>query len=175
MLGNMRASAALIVPLLLATAPVERGAILPVLRAEALSGRVIELPSAARGRVALVAFGFTRGSGDAIEAWGDRFRQAYGADSTFVCYEIPVLGGLARLAAPMIRRGMRKGSRAAHQDDVLLLWNNTSDWKQRLGYESGDAPHLVLLDREGRIRWRHAGAPDESSWSGLSAAITSIR
>lgn len=131
---------------------------LPPLRGEFLSGRRAVLPDAARGRVALVALGFSYDSRFAVEAWTARFRQDFGADSAFTFFEVPVIGGMARVARPFIDGGMRRGTPKALHENVITVYGGASEWKLRLGFREPDDAYLVLLDRAGQVVWRHAGA-----------------
>jgi hypothetical protein len=165
-----------LLPLLLASAvasaPLERGAPLPVVSGVRLDGRAAELPAACRGRVTLVAFGFTRGSSKAVQAYGTRFKQAFAADSSHDWFEVPVLGGMARIARPFITSAMRGGTPVADRPHILTVWSGAGEWKRRLEYDEGDWAYLVLLDREGRVRWRGRGAFDEPTWRELEAAAS---
>src|SRR5512140_3316495 len=102
----MRFLLALLLPAVLATAdapvPLAVGGLFPPLRGELLTGREAELPAAVHGRVSMLALGFTRGSSDDVKAWGERFKAAYGADTTLTWIEVPVMGGVARMMRGMI-------------------------------------------------------------------------
>ncbi len=173
----MRTLLHLIAPLLLATArlPLEAGTPLPPLAGERLDGPHVTLPEATRGKVALLAFGFTHGSAKAVEAWDERFARTFGEDTTVTWIGVPVLGGMARIAKPMIVGGMRRGTPAAGRAHVMTVWSGADAWKRRLGYERGDWAYLVLLDREGRVRWTGRGTFDEALWLELVAATNAAR
>lgn len=173
----MRTLLHLIAPLLLATAllPLEAGAPLPMLAGERLDGPHVTLPEATRGKVVLLAFGFTHGSAKAVEAWDERFARTFGGDTTVTWIGVPVLGGMARIAKPMIVGGMRRGTPAAGRTHVMTVWSGADAWKKRLGYERGDWAYLVLLDREGRVRWTGRGPFDEALWRELEGATNAAR
>ena len=142
---------------------------MPPLRGEFLSGREAVLPDAARGRVALVALGFSYGSRFAVEAWTARFRRDFGADTAVTFFEVPVIGGMARLARPFIDGGMRRGTPKALQENVITVYGGASEWKLRLGFREPDDAYLLLLDRAGRVVWRHAGPCREEDYALLAA------
>lgn len=173
----MRTLLHLLAPLLLATAalPLETGTPLPTLAGERLSGPHVTLPEATRGKVVLLAFGFTHGSAKAVEAWDERFARTFGDDTTLTWIGVPVLGGMARLAKPMILAGMRGGTPEAGRPHVMTVWSGADAWKKRLGYQRGEWAYLVLLDREGRVRWTGRGTFDEALWRELTAAIDDVR
>lgn len=175
-----RAAALLLVlsttPATAGTAALVRGAALPPLHGELLTGATLDLPAGLHSRVALLAFGFSRGSSKQVQAWTGRFHDAFGADSAYTCLGVPLFGGaLARLARPMITAGMRKGTPEAERDRVLLVWEASDEWKERLQYVDGDTAYLVVVGRDGRVAWRGAGAPDAARWQEVVAALHAAR
>jgi len=70
---------------------------LPPLKGEFLSGRTAVLPQAASGRVALLMLGFTYDSRFQVEEWAKRFRQDFGTKPGVTFFEIPMIGGVARM------------------------------------------------------------------------------
>lgn len=86
---------------------------LPPLKGEFLTGRAAQLPDAASGRVALLALGFTYDSRYPVEAWIGRFRKEFGGNRQVTFYEIPIIGGMARLGKWFIDSGMRRALRGA--------------------------------------------------------------
>ena len=156
-------------------APLERGALMPSVSGELLSGREAALPALAHGHVTLLAFGFSRGSSKAVQAYGDHFKAAFGADSAYGWVEVPVLGGFARIAKPMILGAMRKGTSEPDREHVMTVWNDANDWKTRLDCHDGDIACLLLLDRDGHVRWRGQGEFDQALWRDVVAAAKAAR
>ena len=156
---------------------------MPPLKGEFLTGQPAVLPDAASGRVALLALGFTYDSRFAVEAWVGRFRKEFGeraastdaihrAPVTF--YEIPMIGGMARLGKWFIDSGMRKGTPRADYEHVITVYGGTDTWKQRLGFHSPDAAYLLLLDPRGVVRWRYSGPLDEEAFATLSRQVAAL-
>jgi hypothetical protein len=146
----------------------------PRLRGSYLTGRRAELPAHAGGRVAVLALGFTYDSRLPVEAWAARFRERFAADSEAILYEIPMVGGIARVARRFIDGGMRRGTPLALQENVITVYGDTRSWKRRLGVDLPDAAYLVLLDRRGRIAWMHRGDFSEESFARLAGEIERI-
>jgi len=150
------------------------GQTMPPLKGEFLTGRQAQLPDAASGRVALVAMGFTYNSRFPVEAWIGRFRKDFGNNHQVTFYEVPVIGGMARLGKWFIDSGMRKGTPRSDQENVITVYGDADPWKQRLGFQSPDAAYLILLDRHGAVRWRHSGAFDEDAYKDLSRQMAEL-
>ncbi len=150
------------------------GQTLPPLKGEYLTGRQAQLPDASTGRVALLAIGFSYNSRFPVEAWIGRFRKDFGANPNVTFYEIPMIGGMARLGKWFIDSGMRNGTPKSDQENVITVYGGTDSWKQRVGYQSPDAAYLVLLDKHGAVRWRHSGVFDEKAYQALSTQVSAL-
>jgi hypothetical protein len=144
------------------------------LKGEFLTGRAAQLPDAASGKVALVALGFTYPSRFPVEAWIGRFRKDFAEKTQVTFYEVPMIGGMARLGKWFIDSGMRKGTPQSDQENVITVYGNTNAWKQRVGYHDADAAYLLLLDKHGVVRWRQQGALTEDAYKELSVLATSL-
>lgn len=144
---------------------------MPELRGEYLSGRKAILPKDASGKVALLLFGFTYQSRFEVEAWTNRFRQDFEKNPQVTFYEIPMIGGVARLGKWFIDSGMRRGTPKADHENVITVYGGTEPWKLRLGVESEDSAYLVVVDQTGRAAWRHAGTFEETSYQALAAQV----
>ena len=160
-----------------AAAPVAELAVgdqLPPLKGEFLSGRTAVLPQAASGRVALLMLGFTYDSRFQVEAWEKRFRQDFGTKSGVTFFEIPMIGGMARMGKWFIDSGMRRGTPKADHENVITVYGGTNAWKQRVGLNDPKAAYLLLIDQHGRVAWRGAGSLDEQRYRALSSEVSRL-
>ena len=132
------------------------------------------LPDAAAGRVALLALGFTYDSRVAVEAWIGRFRKDFGDKPQVTFYEVPMIGGMARLGKWFIDNGMRKGTPRNDYENVITVYGGTDLWKQRLAFQSPNAAYLILLDQRGTVRWLHSGPLDERAYATLSRQVVAL-
>lgn len=144
---------------------------LPELRGEYLSGRKATLPKDASGRIALLLFGFTYQSRFAVEAWAKRFRGEFEKNPQVTYYEIPMIGGMARLGRWFIDSGMRRGTPKADHENVITVYGGTEPWKQRLGVKAEESAYLVVLDLKGKVAWRHAGPFEETQYTVLAEQV----
>lgn len=147
---------------------------LPELRGEFLTGREVVLPQAAEGRVALLLLGFTYKSRFAVQGWADRFRAQFPSDPRVTFYEVPMIGGMARLGKWFIDRGMRRGTPEQDYEHVITVYEGVDSWKRRVGFVEPDAAYLILLDRKGKIAWRHHGAFEGGTFQALSRKIPEL-
>jgi hypothetical protein len=151
------------------------GSVLPVLEGSFLSGAKARLPEASRGRIALLALGFTYESRYAVEAWCERFAQEFAKSKNVTFYEIPVIGGIGRLARWFIDSGMRRGTPKEKHENVITVYGGVDAWKQRVGYAQPKDAYLILLGPQGTVQWLHAGPFDESQFAALATAMRRIQ
>lgn len=103
-----------------------------------------------------------------------RFREAFVAEPGVTFFEVPMLGGMARLGRWFIDSGMRRGTPKELHGQVLTVYGGVGDWKKRLSFDEKreDAAHLVLLDSQGVVGWLHAGKLEDESFGQL---VTRVR
>jgi hypothetical protein len=155
--------------------PIAIGDTLPALRGELLSGRKIALPDRSLNSLALLMLGFTYDSRHDVEAWADRFRRDFASDTAVTYFEVPVIGGVGRLARPFIDRGMRRGTPREFHDHVITQYRNAGAWKRRVGYSEPDVAYLLLLDRDGRLVFRTQGPLVEDRYRALAEQVRKFR
>lgn len=160
----------------LAQQSLQVGEPLPTLEGQFLTGSPAVLPNAATGRVTLIAMGFTYASRVSVEAWADWYRTAIGSRTDVTFFEVPMLGGFAKLGRWFIERGMRSGTPAELHDHVITVYRNTGDWKRWLSYsrDHADDAYLIVLDRKGVVRWLHHGVFDVPRSEELKGLLTSL-
>ncbi|MGA2214258.1 MAG: hypothetical protein ABSH31_13370 [Bryobacteraceae bacterium] len=160
-----------------AATPVARlsvGDPLPPLRGEFLTGSPALLPQAAAGRVALLLLGFTYDSRFPVEAWTKQFRHEFDRYPNVTFYEIPLIGGMARIGKWFIDRGMRQGTPKPDQGNVITVYGGTDPWKQRVGFSDPKAAYLILLDKSGKVGWQYGGGFDEERYRELSSQVARL-
>lgn len=158
-------------------APLRVGDTLPRLNGEFLTGRAAVLPAASSGKVTLIMMGFTYASRFPVETWGEWFRKTAGARSDVTFFEVPIVGGLAKLGRWFIDGGMRKGTPVALHENVITVYSKAGDWKKRLGVSSAneDDAFLILIDKEAVVRWLYHGTFDEARAEDLKRLLASER
>ncbi len=161
----------LIASIAAAAAPISVGDQLPQLRGEFLTGREAVLPVAAGGRAALLMLGFSYDSRFSVEAWAGRFRKDFGAEPKVTFFEVPIIGGLAKMGKWFIDSGMRRGTPKADQENVITAYSGSDAWKNYVGFRDPKAAYLILIDANGKVAWMHAGGFDEASYQDFSSKL----
>lgn len=148
---------------------------LPTIQGETLGGHKITLPLAAQGKVTFLALGFSRESGDTVEAFVKRFRQEFSSDEGVTFYQVPMIGGAGRMAKMFIDRGMRKGTAKEMWENVVTVYDGVDVWKQRMRVRNVNEAYLILMDKEARISWMGHGMFGEDLYGQLRAATKKLR
>jgi hypothetical protein len=157
-------------------APLAVGDVFPLLTSDDLAGRKVLLPDAARGRVALLMLGFTYDSRWAVEKWAKEFQSVFGGQPDVTFFEVPVIGGMGRLAKWFIDSGMRKGTPKELHGNVMTVYGGGDRLKALMGFRKSaeNDAYLALLDQTGRVAWLHHGAFAASDFDRLRAEITAL-
>lgn len=160
------------------SAPADRlrvGEPLPTVQGSFLTGRSATLPAASAGKTALLLLGFTYESRNAVEPWGEWFRMAIGTRPDVTFFEMPMIGGMAKLGRWFIDRGMRRGTPEELHENVITVYGGTGDWKRRLGVSdvNEDDAFLIVIDPQGNVRWLHHGPFDPATADALEGVLKS--
>ncbi len=147
------------------------GDTLPVLKGEFLDGKQVELPSAAHGKVALLAFGFTHDAKAAVDGWTKRFRADFGKDPQVTYYAIPMIGGAGVMAKPFILGGMRKDTAKEDYEHLIPVFGGAGFWKERLRFKEEKDAYLILIGQEGTMRWVGHGKSDDAKYGELAEMV----
>jgi hypothetical protein len=124
---------------------------LPAITGENLAGSKVALPDAAKGKVAVLIFGFTKASKTATSAWADQIFSEFGTQNGFALYQLPVLESVPGFVRGMVISSMKKGVRENMRDRFVPVLHGEAELKKLVSYKESDDAYLVLLDPTGQI------------------------
>ena len=153
---------------------IDVGGTLPPLKGEFLTGREAVLPGAAQGKPALLAIGFTYKSRFAVEEWVKHFRADFDKEPRATFFEVPIIGGMAKMGRWFIDSGMRRGTPKADHEHVVTVYSEAGEWKKRLDSKAPDAAYLVLLDKDGKVAWTFTGGYDAARYTELATKVKEL-
>ena len=159
--------------LLVAIACAQTAQQLPATAGESLAGSKVVLPDAARGKVALLIFGFTKASKAATSAWADKIFSDFGTQSGFALYQLPVLESVPGFVRGMVISSMKKGVRENMRDHFVPILHGEADLKKLVSYKEPDDAYLVLLDPTGQIVEQKHGPFSDMAYAQLRNDIQS--
>jgi hypothetical protein len=151
-----------------------QSAAFPRLAGKTLSAKEIVLPDDARGKIALVAIGFSKKSGEVTRAWGDRFKKDFGADPNYAVYPVAMLEEAPRFVRGMILGSMRRGIPVGDRDRFVTLFQGEAELKHFVAFSAADDAYLFLLDAKGEVQWRGHGVFREEDYPALQTAARKL-
>jgi hypothetical protein len=136
-----------------------RSQTLPRLEGKSLSGAEVVLPDAARGRVTLLLFGFSKASGTPCKAWAAHVWPALRNDAQADVFTVAEMQGIPGFIKGMVVGSIRRDTPEDYRSHFVPIFRDRTQWRQLVGYQESapDDAYLVLLDPQGVIRWRAHG------------------
>jgi len=147
------------------------GSVLPVLKGEYLNGKKALLPDDVKGRQALLLMGFTYDSRYDVEAWAKAFRAQRIPDERVTFFEIPMIGGMGRMAKWFIDGGMRRGTPKEDHGHVITIYGAPDYWKNLAGMKNEKLACVILLNSDGAVQWKHSAGFSDAALAELMTAI----
>ncbi len=141
--------------------PGQAADVFPVIGGDSLAGTKVSLPDAAKGQVTAVVVGFTHGSQTQTDGWSKKLAGQLDYFSLAVIEEAP------RLVRGMISSGMKGSVPKDQRARVLLIAKGEKELKAAAAFDRPDDAYVVLLDRDGQIRWRFHGPVTDAALTEL--------
>lgn len=146
---------------------------LPHTEGESLAGSKVVLPDAARGKVAILIFGFTKASKTANGAWADRISSDFAAQNGLAVYQLPVLESVPGFIRGMVISSMKKGVRENMRDHFVPILHGEVELKKLVNYDDPDDAYLVMLNPTGQIVEQKHGPFSDAVYAQLRSDIQS--
>jgi hypothetical protein len=154
------------------TSTLQEGQTLPQISGQALTGRSIELPTAASGKPAVVIFSFSKTAGNDARSWNERLSRDFPGDVP--SFTIIVLESVPKLFRGMALSGIKGSMPIAMQDRTVVLYRDETLWKQRLAFSEDSRAYVILLGPDGRIAWKSEGAFTEAAYMKLKHQLSGM-
>jgi hypothetical protein len=129
----------------------------PHIEGENLLSQKMALPEAAAGHPTAVVIGFTQASEKQIKAWAADLRDE------MPTYSIAVLEDAPRLVRGMAVHGMKSGIAESQRGHFVVIYHGEKELKQAAAFDRPDDAYVLLLDKDGAIRWRFRGAVTDAA------------
>jgi hypothetical protein len=124
---------------------------LPPIHGVAVDGREITLPDAAKGRVAVLIIGFTRGSSVPVARWASRFNTDFSPGERPLILRLPFLEEVPKMFRGLAKSGVEK-SAGQDRGEVVPIFESEATYKKLVHYSMPDDAYILVLDRAGAIR-----------------------
>ena len=118
--------------------------------------------------------GFTYKSRFAVEEWVKHFRADFDKEPRATFFEVPIIGGMAKMGKWFIDSGMRRGTPKDDHEHVITVYSGAGDIKKRMDYKAPDAAYLLVLDPQGKVAWKYTGPFTEDAYAALAAQMKKL-
>jgi len=142
---------------------------LPNDKAESISGKKLDFPSALRGVVTTCVFGFGKDSADKVTVWLESL-----SSDNVNAWSIVNLESMPSGSRGVIRKTMTIGTPKNLLDRSLVISKDSKEWIRILEVTKLNMPVVVLFDREGNIVWKRQGTFSSSIADELKAKIAQL-
>jgi ATP10 protein len=140
----------------------------PPIEGKNLLDQKTALPDAAAGRTAVIVIGFTHASQKQVKPWTTRLQHE------FPTYSVAVLEDAPRLVRGMAVHGMKGGTPEDQRSQFIVIYHNEKELKQAAGFEVPDDAYVLLLDKDGAIRWRFHGPVTDTAVQELKSQALDV-
>ncbi len=142
---------------------------IPRLSGTTFSGAAVRLPADLRGHSGILVVGFSQGSRDAVTLWGKRLANDYYSSPTVLYYELPILASVPKFLRGFVEGRIRSSVSDRGKSHFLPITEDESAWRALAQYDAAqpDAPYVLLVDSEGRVRWRTNTPPTDATYDAL--------
>lgn len=148
----------------------------PHLAARDLEGRAVSLPDDLDGQHKLVIVAFRREQQPVVDSWIAWHESIATDHPTLRCYELPVIATRWSPARKFIDGGM---ARAVRERDArrrtLTVYTDVRRVTDALAIDDTSVVTVLLLDPDGRVRWRTTGSATAEAGSGVLNALAEAR
>jgi hypothetical protein len=144
----------------------------PTVKAANLEGRDFTIPHDLEGELNLLFVAFERRQQEDVDTWLPHARQLCQTDSRLRSYELPTIRRGNPVMRWMINHGMASGIHDPQaRASTITLYLDKEDFRAALGIEQEDEITILLIKRDGSIRWRSQGTWSAEKEGSLRRAL----
>lgn len=144
----------------------------PVIAAETLRGRRLQLPDQLNGERNLLLVAYEREQQADIDTWLAVLDTFSVTQPTFAYYELPTIDNNYKWMRAVIDGGMKQGiPDRAQRDRTITLYMDVAWFRKQIGTAEQDGIAALLVDREGTILARWYGRYETACGDQLRAAL----
>ncbi len=147
----------------------------PTVAGENLEGRAYRIPEELPGRLRLILLAFEQRQQRDVETWFPTATRIADGRDDLTWWEFPTLQSAWRLMRWFIDGGMRSGipDRSARERTVTLYLDRSA-FLAALRIPGPERIAVLLVDAEGRVRWRSYGRASDEKVAGLERALADL-
>jgi hypothetical protein len=154
------------------------GKTFPTLTGEALDGKSVTLPAAAKGKYTLIGMAHSTDAEQDLQSWIDPVYQKYIAKTGLLdaaedinVYFIPMFSGSNLLFFDKAKKQMKETTQEDLQSNVIFYKGSIDTYVKELQIDKKDTPYIFLMDGEGKIVYTTSGNWTEAKMDAIDDKI----
>jgi hypothetical protein len=156
-----------------APVPLHVGALFPGFSGQTITGRSLNLPTAAKDKSAVLVFSFSRTAGKDARLWNEHLTKDF--PTTIPAYGVILLESAPKIFRGLAISGIKSSMPISVQDRTIVLYRDEELWKQRLAVRDDRRAYVLLLGPSGHVRWVNSGAFSDAMYARLKNQIVKLR
>jgi hypothetical protein len=156
-----------------ATTAIANGATMfPSVESQNLNGRPVKLPADFKAPASIVFIAYVRGQQTQVDSWKSFVAGMRERFPSIGVFEVPTLSRGDALFRWFIDGGMRRGiTDTATRESTITLYIDKKPFNDALGIMSERDITVLLVEPNGAVLWRSAGAYAPEKGAGLAEAL----
>jgi hypothetical protein len=148
---------------------------IPAVSGTTLSGEKVSLPQDQRGGPAVLVLGFSQASREQAKAWGKRLAVDFREQPEVRFYEVPMLGGVPKFLRGLVVKKIAQDVSENGKHHFLPVYDHEPEWRALAGYAKADDAYVVLIDGNGKVRWKTEGPLSDAADAELRQKVIELR
>lgn len=140
---------------------------IPATHTTTLAGRPFEFPGSLKGNSILI-IGFTQKSAQPMRDWSKGLATV--CDKTVPCIQVPLLESVPRFFRSLVVRSIAKEVPDSMKESFAPAFEKEEQWKRLVDYSAPDDAYIVVVDRDGNVKWKAHGPVSEEKLRELRTA-----
>jgi len=134
--------------------------------------RKVTLPQDLQGEINILFIAFYQQHQALVDSWIAKARQIEQLFPQVKFYEIPVIYKMNFISQTFLNEGMRAGiANPTSREKTITLYLDKLTFRRAVGIPNEDTITILVLDQQGNILWRNAGAYSEEKGAALFKII----
>lgn len=148
---------------------------IPTVHGTSFAGTQVTLPDDLRDRPVVLVLGFSKSSGDVCKGWGQRLEKSYRNSGEVMFYQMPVLESVPKFVRGMVLKSIKSGVPEREQPHFLPTFSDEAEWRKIVRYANPDDAYVLVVDREGKVRWQTSGKVTDAGFNALKEQVEAVR
>jgi hypothetical protein len=149
---------------------------LPTFTSEALDGRKWTFPKDLSTTHTLIALAFTQNQQDDVDTWVPVVDELLASRGDLAFFEFPTLNNRGYYDNPIFRKTLASGMRSGIPSKIarartITTYVRVDEFIDAMGLKGTSEIHVLLVDKQGRVKWSNRGPRTDSAVEELTSAL----